>query len=75
MSSQALIDSLERLKSERKAGKLTTTEFYRSLLKLTKELLDRLCEESIDENEARKQIPLILAFLEEQIRKYAQRGN
>ncbi|WP_459775617.1 hypothetical protein [Aquifex pyrophilus] len=45
------------------------------MLKLVAKLANELHEEAISEDNVKKQIPLILAFLEEQIKKYAERGH
>ncbi len=75
MSSKSLADELEHLKESRRQGKLSPAEFYASLLQLLAKLVSELREEQISEEDIKKQIPLILVFLEEQIDKYAERGH
>ncbi|NPB08555.1 MAG: hypothetical protein GXN96_06470 [Aquificae bacterium] len=75
MTAADLKEELDLLKQRRKNGELSPAEFYRELLKLLSQLTQELTDEEISEENVRKQIPLILAFLEEQISKYAERGN
>ncbi len=75
MGSQELAQELQALKDSRKNGELSPAEFYKKLLELVAKLANELHEEVISEENLKKQIPLILAFLEEQIKKYAERGH
>ena len=75
MSSKALTEELDRLKESRKQGEISPQEFYAGLLKILGKLTDELKEENISDDDIKKQIPLILVFLEEQISKYAERGH
>ncbi len=75
MSSRELTEELEQLKESRKQGKISPKEFYAGLLKILGELTDELKGENISDDDIKKQIPLILVFLEEQISKYAERGH
>ena len=75
MGSQALRDELQSLKEARKQGQISPRDFYKSLLQLLSKLANELGEEQINDDDVKKQIPLILAFLEEQISKYAERGH
>ncbi len=71
-----LSDHLREIKEERRSGALTLEAYYKELLTLSKELLDALLDEidSIDGQEIRKQVPLILLFLEDQIQKFGDRS-
>jgi len=75
VGSQELAQELQALKDSRKNGELSPAEFYKKLLELVAKLANELHEEVISEENLKKQIPLILAFLEEQIKKYAERGH
>ena len=75
MGSEALRNELKSLKEARKQGQLSAIDFYKSLLQLLSKLANELGEERISDDDVKKQIPLILAFLEEQISKYAERGG
>ncbi|WP_461831687.1 hypothetical protein [Aquifex sp.] len=75
MGSQELAQELQALKDSRKNGELSPAEFYKKLPELVAKLANELHEEVISEENLKKQIPLILAFLEEQIKKYAERGH
>jgi len=59
---------LRELKERRKQGQLTAREFYLELLKLVINLMHQLQVENINDRQVKKQIPLILAFLESQLR-------
>lgn len=72
-TSQQLNESFQELKSKRKNGEISEEEYYRELLKLAKRLLDTLGEENISKEDIRKQIPLIVLFISEQIEKLAGR--
>ncbi len=69
------LTELERLKELRKQGQLDTLTYYKSLLKLAADLVQNLRDEDISEEEAKRQIPLVLVFLEEQIAKFKGRGG
>ncbi len=73
--SEDRLRELEALKEQRKQGSLDTLGYYKGLLRITADLIQNLRDESISETEAKKQIPLILVFLEEQIAKLAGRGG
>ncbi|RUM29929.1 MAG: hypothetical protein DSY42_05390 [Aquifex sp.] len=75
MTSASIAEKLRKLKERRKNGEIDARVFYISLLQLTTELLNELEHEDISDEDVKKQIPLILTFLEEQISKYAQRGH
>ncbi len=76
---EQLAAALEEAKNRRKDGDLDERGFYAQLLTLSSQLLPILIHEAEDtqtvmhEREIRKQIPLILAFLEDQIARFRQR--
>jgi len=74
-SSKELYRSFQELKLKRKNGEIKEDDYYRELLKLTKRIIESLEEENISSAEVKKQIPLIVLFISEQIEKFAQRGN
>jgi hypothetical protein len=75
MSSQSLKNSLEALKEKRRKGEIGVPEFYKELLSITASLVKDLQDEDISEEDIKKQIPLVLAFLEDQIDKLESRGH
>ncbi len=68
--------ALQALKQERKAGERSLTDYYRALLHMVSQLTASLAEEadSLSEEEVALQTPLLLLFLEEQIRKFGERS-
>ena len=68
------LHELAALKEQRKQGDLDALEYYKGLLRITTDLIQSLRDENISEIEAKKQIPLLLVFLEEQIAKLADRS-
>lgn len=75
MSSASLREKLDFIKEKRKNGELSPSEFYRELLYIVLSMTKELIDENISEEDIKKQIPLILAFLEEQIEKMESRGH
>ena len=75
MSSQALTEQLKLLKDKRKSGELDQRGFYQEILSLTIKMLQELKEEDISDENVKKQIPLMLVFLEEQLSKMRDRGS
>ena len=75
MGAQGLANELQSLKKARKEGDISLKDFYKSLLHLLAELTEELEEEQINDSDIKKQIPLILAFLEDQISNYKERGG
>ncbi len=67
------LNELEALKRQRKEGYIDLLTYYKGLLNVLAELVQNLKEEGISEAEAKKQIPLVLVFVEEQIEKLAGR--
>ncbi len=70
-----LSERLETLKEQRRTGKISNREYYAELLKLATSLVDSLVDEidRMDDNSIRLQVPLVLVFLEDQIRKFGER--
>ena len=66
---------LQMIKAQRKEGTLDAVAYYKELLRILADLIQNLRDETISEDEAKKQIPLVLVFLEEQIDKLAGRGG
>ena len=75
MSSKALMEEVERLKTMRKQGEITVMDFYRELLGVAIKMAEELQLENISEDEVKKQIPLVLTFIEDQLRKMRDRGS
>ncbi len=74
-TAEALRTELTRLKEAREAGTLSLHDLYGQLLDLARELAASLREEvpHLDEAEVRRQIPLVLLFLEDQIARLTSR--
>lgn len=70
-----LLNDLGTLKEQRKNGEIDILSYYKGLIKITALLLEDLINEDISEKDAKKQIPLVLVFLEEQIAELAGRGG
>lgn len=71
---------LQDIKTRRKEGELDDRAFYRALLSLAIEIGHSLLDELGDNGkilaeDVRKQIPLLLAFVEDQIARYRQRED
>ena len=73
--SDRLLDNLKELEEKRKKGEISTKEFYKALLELLADLKDVLVHENINENQIRRQIPLLLAFIKSQISELHSRGH
>jgi len=69
------LNDLNALKARRKNGELDVVAYYKGLLGILAATVQHLQDEEIAEEEAKKQVPLILVFLEEQIGKLADRGG
>jgi hypothetical protein len=69
------LNDLNALKARRKNGELDVVAYYKGLLGILATTVQHLQDEEIAEAEAKKQVPLILVFLEEQIGKLADRGG
>ena len=72
-SSKELYSSFKELKLKRKNGEISEREYYIALLELVKRLIDTLEKENISDSDVKKQIPLIVLFISEQIDKLAAR--
>ncbi len=75
MSAEALIKDLDMLKAKRKEGEITVLEFYRELLRVAIKMAEEMKLEDISEEDAKRQIPLVLAFIEDQLKKFKDRGG
>ncbi len=75
-SAAQLAETLRTLKQQRKAGEIPLAMYYRELLAMVSTLADTLTEEvgTMPEEEIAHQVPLMLLFLEEQIRKFGERS-
>ncbi len=69
------LNELKALKARRKNGELDLVAYYKGLVSILAATVQHLQDEDISEAEAKKQIPLVLVFLEEQIGKLADRGG
>ncbi len=74
MSAEDLIGELDLIKSKRKQGELSPIEFYRELLKIAVRMAQELGDEDISEEDAKKQTPIVLTFIEDQLKKMKYRG-
>lgn len=74
-TSQELRRLFNELKLKRKNGEISEKDYYISLLQLSKRVIDSLEEENISAEDIKKQIPLIVLFIDEQINNFAKRGN
>ncbi|RUM59510.1 MAG: hypothetical protein DSY66_06095 [Persephonella sp.] len=74
-TSQELRRLFNELKLKRKNGEISEKDYYISLLQLSKRVIDSLEEENISGEDIKKQIPLIVLFIDEQINNFAKRGN
>jgi len=70
-----LLQHLKALEDKRKNGEITPREFYKGLLNLLVELKDVLIKEDISDQQIKKQIPLLLAFIKSQIGELEARGH
>lgn len=75
VESERLAERLKAVEEKRKKGEISAKEFYAELLKILAELDDVLINEEISEDDIKKQIPLLLTFIKDQISKLAQRGH
>ncbi len=69
------MEEVERLKAMRKQGEITVMDFYRELLGVAIKMAEELQLENISEDEVKKQIPLVLTFIEDQLKKMRDRGS
>jgi len=68
--------ALKAIKAQRKEGALNLQGYYTQLLKIVSELSASLVDEvdTLSEEEIALQVPLVLLFAEEQIRKFGDRS-
>jgi hypothetical protein len=64
---QLLKKRVQQLEQARKEGKITLKYFYKELLELLAELKDFLEEENLPDSEIKRQIPVLLFFIKEQL--------
>lgn len=77
---QELEARLRDIKTRRKAGDMDEREYYRALLSLAIEIGRSLLDElgnngKMEDENVRKQIPLLLAFVEDQIARFRARED
>ncbi len=72
-----LHDTLRDLKAQRREGEVTLSDYYAALLRMVGDLATSLTEEvdKMDDEEIALQVPLILLFVEEQVRKFGERTD
>ena len=68
------LSELQALKAQRKQGEIDEVAYYKGLIKILATTVQNLRDEDISPEDAKKQIPLILVFLEEQLDKMEARG-
>ena len=73
--SAKLLQELRELEAKRKNGEISAREFYQGLLEILGRLKDFLVREHINEQQVKKQIPLLLAFIKSQISEMEMRGH
>jgi hypothetical protein len=73
--SEMLLSHLKELEEKRKKREISAREFYHGLLNILAELKDVLLAENINEEQVKKQIPLLLAFIKSQISELEMRGH
>jgi hypothetical protein len=73
--SAKLLQELRELEAKRKNGEISAREFYQGLLEILGHLKDFLVHEDINEQQIKKQIPLLLAFIKSQISEMEMRGH
>ncbi len=74
--STQLAAAVRQLKIQRKEGEIDLKTYYQGLLQVVSELARSLADEvpAMSDEDIADQVPLILLFLEEQIRKFADRS-
>ncbi len=72
-----LRETLRALKTQRREGEVSLSDYYAALLRMVSDLATSLTEEvdKMDDEEIALQVPLILLFVEEQIRKFGERTD
>ncbi len=74
-TAEEMVAHIQALKEQRKSGELSVKEYYLGLLSVLKDLSDTLADEAerMEEGALRKQIPLLVVLLEDQIRAFGDR--
>ncbi len=75
MSSAELKQLLKELQDKRRKRQISAAEFYKGLLDLMSRLAQDLRDEDIPETQIKKQIPLLLTFINAQIKAMVERGE
>ncbi len=75
MSSAELKQLLKELQDKRRKRQISAAEFYKGLLDLMSRLAQDLRDEDIPETQIKKQIPLLLTFINAQIKAMGERGE
>ncbi len=75
MSSAELKQLLKELQDKRRKRQISAAEFYKGLLDLMSRLAQDLRDEEIPETQIKKQIPLLLTFINAQIKAMGERGE
>ena len=73
--SEEMMEKLNELNAKRKNGEISAREYYKGLMALLVELGQSLQEETISDEDVRKQIPLLKVFITEQLKKMSERGH
>jgi hypothetical protein len=73
--SALFLQQLRELEGKRKNLEISAKEFYQGLLEILGNLKDFLVREDISEQQIKRQIPLLLVFLESQIADMEKRGQ
>jgi len=73
--SQKLNDELKSLEAQRRNGEISVRDFYSGLLEILSHLKTALVDENITDKQAKKQVPLLLAFIKTQISDMESRGQ
>jgi len=69
MGIEELKNSLKEVETAKKKGELSSAEFYSQLLNIVERIKEEIDVQSIDETTIKKQIPLLLSFIKNQIRE------
>ena len=69
MGVEELKNSLKEVETAKKKGELSPTEFYSKLLDIVERIKEEIDVQSIEETTIKKQIPLLLSFIKNQIRE------
>ena len=68
-------EELKELEEKRKRREISAIEFYKGLMEILQKLAHSLEITAIKEEEARREIALLLPFIKSQIKKLEMRGN